>query len=224
MFKFLFALLVLSVLVLPHTADAGGKVGIYGVRMEPDGEDAQNFSKPGWGGGIHLVAPFPQLANFFAGTGGFEVINLMSRDRVFIDGTTGLRTEQQTSQNYYRLFLGGQIGGHGRGFIRPHIGSNIALVIYSINTDVVIPNDADPDNEIRQDYATVTKSVFGWDITAGVDLNFANAWSIDLGVRYLKSFSLPQQLGEGSETVHPQYFQYYIGIGVSFKTISRWGS
>lgn len=100
MFKFLFALLVLSVLVLPHTADAGGKVGIYGVRMEPDGEDAQNFSKPGWGGGIHLVAPFPQLANFFAGTGGFEVINLMSRDRVFIDGTTGLRTEQQTSQNY----------------------------------------------------------------------------------------------------------------------------
>jgi hypothetical protein len=57
----------------------------------------------------------------------------------------------------------------------------------------------------------------------GVDLNFWNKWNLEGGVRYLKSFSLPQLLGEGSEKIHPQYFQIYIGAGISFRILRGTG-
>ncbi len=211
MFLFLFS----------SSAFAGGKVGIYGIHMVPRGDDATNFSRPGYGFGIHVVAPLPQLLNILAGTAGFEIINLLSETTTYQEQTTGLRVEQQTSQDYGRLYIGGQVGGHGKGFIRPHAGLNLALVIYGIETDVVIPDDIDPENEIRQNLQSETHAVFGYDLTLGLDLNFWNKWNLDCGVRYLKSFSLPQQLYEGSEKVHPEYFQIYLGVGYSFRAIRQ---
>lgn len=220
-----FSLLLIGLmllLTLPVDLQAGGKVGIYGIRMVPRGDDAENFSRPGWGGGVHVVAPIRQIDNLFAPTAGFEIINLLNQTYVFIDDFTGLRTEQQTSQNYFRLYAGGQVGGHGNGFIRPHAGLNLALAIYSINTDVVIPDDYDPDNEIRQKKYSETKAAFGYDITLGIDLNFSGGIALDGGVRYVKSFNVPQQLGlDDSEKIHPQYFQVYLGIGVSFGMLSK---
>jgi hypothetical protein len=214
----------LSMILLSMTAPtsfAGGKVGIYGLRMVPYGDDAKKFSQRSWGGGIHVVAPVPQLANFLAGVVGFEGVNMLSETTEFRDRVTGLRVEQQTSQNYIRLYIGAQVGGHGNGFIRPHAGVNLALVNYGISTDVVIPDDSDRENEIRQDLKDEGHTVFGYDITLGVDLNFSNTVAIDGGVRYLKSFSVPQQLGEDSVDIHPQYFQIYFGVGISFQWIKR---
>lgn len=202
-------------------AFAGGKLGIYGLRMVPYGDDAKKFSQRSWGGGMHLVAPVPQLGNFLAGVAGFEGVNMLSETTEFRDRVTGLRVEQQTSQNYIRFYIGAQVGGHGNGFIRPHAGINLALVHYGISTDVVIPDDSDRENEIRQDLKDEGHTVFGYDITLGVDLNFSNTIAIDGGVRYLKSFSVPQQLGEDSVTIHPQYFQVYFGVGMSFEWIKR---
>ncbi len=200
---------------------AGGKVGIYGIRMVPYGENAEDYSRPGWGGGIHIVVPAPQLSNILAGVAGFEIVNLLSETTEFQDDLTGLRVEQQTSQDYFRLYIGSQVGGHGNGFIRPHVGLNVALVYYKISTDVVVPDDVNRENEIRQNLSSEGHLVFGYDITLGIDLNFSNTVALDGGVRYLTSFSLPQQLGEGSETIHPQYFQIYFGIGFSFRMISK---
>jgi len=202
-------------------AVAGGKIGVYGIHMAPRGDDAKNFSRPGYGLGGHIVVPVPQLLNFFAGTAGFEGINLLSETVTFRDRLTGLRVEQQTSQDYFRLFLGGQIGGHGKGFFRPHAGLNLATVFYGINTDVVIPDDEDREKEVRQKLRGENHTVFGYDITLGVDLNFWNKWNLDGGVRYLKSFSLPQQLGAGSGKIHPEYFQVYLGIGLSFRAFRQ---
>ncbi len=201
------------------SAFAGGKVGIYGIHMVPRGNDAKNFSRPGYGLGIHIVAPLPQLKNIVAGTIGFEYTNLLSETTTFRDQFTGLRVEQETDQHYSRFFVGAQIGGHGNGFIRPHAGLNLALVFYGINTDVVIPDDTDRENEIRQDLDGENHVIFGYDITLGIDLNFSNKWNIDGGVRYIKGFSLPQQLGEDSEKVHPEYFQIYLGVGISFRKL-----
>ena len=64
---------------------AGGKVGIYGIHMVPRGDDSKNFSRPGYGLGIHLVVPLPQLLNFVAGTAGFEGINLLNETTTFRD-------------------------------------------------------------------------------------------------------------------------------------------
>lgn len=214
------ALVVLSIVF--SDATAGGKVGIYLIRMEPDGKDAENYSRPGWGGGLHVVVPVPQLRNGLAGVIGFDYVNLLSETTEFRDRITGLRVEQQTSQDYIRSYIGSQVGGHGNGFIRPHAGINLALIYYGINTDVVIPDDSDRENEIRQNLRKEERWVFGYDITLGVDLNFSNTIALDGGVRYLKTFSLPQQLGENSVRIHPQYFQVYIGIGMSFRMISEY--
>lgn len=70
----------------------------------------------------------------------------------------------------------------------------------------MIPDDNDRENEIRQNLKDKTRVIFGYDIILGLDLNFDNKWNLDGDVRYLKSFSLPQQLGDGSEKIHPQYF------------------
>lgn len=195
-------------------AIAGGKAGLYGIYMVPDGKDAENYSRPGFGLGVHIVIPAPQLANILAGTAGLEYINLLSKSINLRDPYTLLRVEQNTDQNYMRLYVGAQVGGHGNGFLRPHVGMNLALIYYNISTDVVIPDDYG-NNEIRQNLSSEGHVVFGYDFTLGLDLNFSNKFMIDGGVRYLKTFSVPQQLGDrDSEKIHPQYFQIYLGAGV----------
>jgi hypothetical protein len=183
--------------------------------MVPRGEDAENYSQPGLGFGLHIVVPVPQLANILAGTAGLEFINLLDKTIDLRDRTTGLWVEQKTSQNYFRLFIGGQVGGHGNAFFRPHAGMNVALVVYSISTDLVVSDSWDED-EIIQNVSNESHVVAGYDITLGIDLNFSNKFAIDGGVRYVKSFSVPQQLGAGSVKIHPQYFQVYLGIGLGF--------
>jgi opacity protein-like surface antigen len=220
--KRLFAAAVLC-MFFANPAISGGKVGIYGTYMTPYGSDAKDFSRAGWGGGIHAVFPVQPAQNLFAGVVGLEAVNLMSQTDRFRDPRTGLRTEQQTTQNYFRLYLGAEIGPHGNGFLRPHAGINLAGILYNISTDVVVPDDYDHSKDIHQSVDSKTKTVFGYDITLGLDLNFSNTISVDGGVKYLKSFSVPQQLGEGSVTVHPQYFQIYLGVGVSFDFISNLG-
>jgi hypothetical protein len=213
--SFVILIFIVFISISLSEAIARGKVGIYGINMVPYGEDAKNFSRPGWGFGLHVVAPVPKLANILAGTAGFEYINLLDKSIELRDPTTGLLVDQVTNQDYVRLYIGAQVGGHGNGFFRPHAGMNVALVIYSISSDLVIPNHGGGD-DIVQNLSSESNVVFGYDITLGIDLNFSNKFALDGGVRYLKTFSVPQQLGEGSEKIHPQYFQIYLGIGLGF--------
>jgi hypothetical protein len=205
---------LLIVVSAAPAADAGGKLCAYGVYMKPQWSDAEDFSDPGWGGGMQAVAPLPQLHNLLAVVVGGEIVNLMTEERFFYDPYLQMDLQQSTSQNYYRVYLGPRIGPHGRGFFRPHAGTNLALVVYDISTDVVIPADY-PEPEIRRTVRSRTEAALGWDITAGIDLNFDNKLAVDGGVRYLKSFNVPQQLGPEAVTVYPQYFQIYLSIGIS---------
>lgn len=219
-YRFWYVPIVLLSVLFSNTI-AGGKIGLYGIWMVPRGDEAKDYSRAGYGGGFHIVAPVPQVMNFIAGVGGLEVVNLLSETISFQDGLTGLTVEQQTNQHYGRLYIGAQAGGHGKGFIRPHAGINLAFTFYGIGTDVVVPDDYDREKEIRQKLRDENHFVFGYDFTLGVDLNFWNKWSLDGGVRYVKSFSVPQQLGEGAETIHPEYFQIYLGVGISFRMIRK---
>lgn len=213
---------VLAVLMILVTACrpaiAGGKVGVYGIYMEPRLADSGDFSDPGWGFGLHAVAPFKQVHNLLAGVAGFEIVNLMSETHSFWDPYLGAPVDQTTSQNFYRLYLGPSIGPHGPGFFRPHAGTNVALVVYDISTHVEI---GDPVQPYSTELSSRTEAAFGWDLNGGVDLNIANRFPVDVGVRYLKSFNVPQQLGSSAVTVYPQYFQFYIGVGMSFREIDK---
>lgn len=213
-------LCVLAFLALAAPAShAGGKVELYGIRMVPSDDDSRDYSRPGWGAGIQAVGPMPGSANLFAGVLGIEIVNLLTSKTEFYDDLTGLRVEQQTSQNYGRLFAGGRFGSHSGGALRPYAGLNLALVWYGIDTDVVVPDDSGRENDIRQNLRTRNEFAFGWDANAGVDVNFADRWSIDAGVRWLHAYGVPQQLGDGAVTIEPGYLQVKVGLGVGPRMI-----
>jgi hypothetical protein len=207
--------LLFALVSAPETAQAAGKVTIYGVRLEPYGDDAEDYSRPGWGGGVRLVAPVPSTGRLFAGAFGAEIVNLLVETVHFQDAVTKLRVDQETNQNYGRVYLGGELGPHGRGFLRPYVAAHIAWAFYWIETDVVIPDDSVRENEIRQDLDSEWNDVFGYDLTIGMDWNFHRRWSIDSGVRFVKSFDVPQQLGDRSLEIHPEYFEVFLGVGIA---------
>jgi len=218
------ALILVTLLLVPASATAmGGKVGLHVARMVPSGTDAERYSEPGWGGGLQLTVPMPQVANILAGVVGIEAINLLSETTTTYDPQTLLRVEQQTNQYFGRVYLGPEFGPHGNGTFRPHVGANVALVFYGISTDVVVPNDANREIEIRQSLRDENRTAFGYDVTLGVDINPWNSLTFDVGARFLKSFNVPQQLGAGSETIHPGYVQGYLGVAFSLGWLGRQG-
>jgi opacity protein-like surface antigen len=208
-------LAVLLVAGMTSEAEARSKAQVYLLRMEPQGQDAERFSRAAWGGGINGVISSPAVANMLSAVGGVEYTNLLSRTTQFQDPTTGLRVEQQTNQSYFRVYVGPRLGPQGRGFVRPHAGANLALVVYNISTDVVVPDDVNRENEIRQHLHDETKAAFGYDFTVGVDWNIVDRFPIETGVRFLRSFNVPQQLGAGAVTIAPEYFQIYLGVGLN---------
>lgn len=202
----LLVLLVVTVVSHPVAVQAGISVSFHGIHMDPAGQDAKDFSRASFGGGVHASFSIPQFGDLVAGGLGFEFVNMLSENHDFQDLETGLRVQQQTRQNYYRLYLGPEIGPNGPGFFRPHLGAHVAVVNYDISTDVVVPNDNDRENEIRQSLRSESRTVFGYDLNAGTDLNFG-AWFVEGGARFAKSFNVPQQLGAGAVTIHPGYVQ-----------------
>jgi len=146
---------------------------------------------------------------------GFEFTNLMDATTVLRDPDTLLRTEQHTSQNFVRIYLGSEVGPHGHGFFRPFVGANVGVHIYNISTTLVVPDDIDPDRSISQNLGSETHAAFGYDFTLGANLQITRYFA-EGGVRFIKSFNVPQQFGsEAAVTVHPGYFQVFIGGGIT---------
>jgi len=186
-------------------AFGGGKIGINFIYMAPYGSASTDFSDPGIGIGFQAVLPVSPIDRICSFTLGAEVVNLRMRSMDFND------YEQKTTQDYFRFIAGFQIGGYGEEFLRPHGGLNIAIVRYSISTDIIYSDNS------RESVSEEGKTIVGCDMTFGVDLNFHNQWNLDFGARYVKSFGLIQQLGTGLVKVHPEYFQLYLGAGLSFE-------
>lgn len=209
---FVLALAALAPLAAPGPVlAADARIALYGIRQDPSDADARDYGRPGWGGGVAAKLPLPGTERLLAWVGGLEAVNLLSTEKTFIDGLTGLRVEQNTSQNYGRLFLGGEMGPHGSGLLQPYAGADIALVFYNIGTTVTIPDDFDRQNSINQRLRDENKAAFGWSATAGLVLDFGR-WGLDGGIRYLEQYGVPQQLGDGAVTIQPSYLQYRLGV------------
>jgi hypothetical protein len=215
-----FPLLVLLLAVAwarPETARAQLNVSFQGIHMDPADRDARDFTHASFGGGLRARISMFHLSPIIAAGAGIEMVNMLSETHTFQDRQTGLVVEQQTSQDYLRLYLGPEIGPRGPGFFRPHVAVHIAFVSHVISTDVVVPDDVNRENEIRQNLRSASQSAFGYDLDAGSDLNFGK-WFVEGGGRFAKSFNVPQQLGDGAVSIHPGYIQIYLGIGVNFST------
>jgi hypothetical protein len=193
------------------TYAAKPRAGVYVVRMDPSDHAARDFARPGWGGGLDVSWPIDGSGGLVSAIGGLEFVSLLSTVKEFRDGLTGLRVEQHTDQYYGRFFVGGALGPHGRGFLEPYANLAVALVIYGINTNVVIPDDFNRENSINQQLSEQTEAAFGWSAGTGLHLNFGR-WGVDGGVRFLKQYGVPQQLGDGAETIQPAYLQGRLGV------------
>jgi len=223
---YLTAVLALPPAVCPAAAQPSGpgdgglpvptvKLALYGLRITPSGSDARQFSSAGWGGGVRLVYSPATFAHGLGGALGFDVANLLDQTTILVDPHTLVRVEQNTSQYFVRFALGGEIGPHGRGFFRPFAGANVALHVYTIGTSLTIPDDNDPSRSIYQNLGSETHGAFGYDLALGTDLQY-HRYSLEGGMRFLKSFNVPQQLGRADAVfIHPGYVQAFIGVAVT---------
>ncbi len=189
------------------------KLGFHLIYMEPNGPDAENYSDPAGGFGAHLVAPLPRPVHMFAFTLGLENIIMGTDSREVYDTRTYEFVQEDITQRYTRLFIGGEFGGHGYGFFRPHIGMNFAIVNYGFTVDRVHYDDYS-EEFITQNFRRDNHWLFGQDFTLGLDLRVSRKIYVDMGVRYLKTYSVPVQLNQGLATVFPEYFQVYLAVGV----------
>lgn len=201
-------------LLAPLAQAATPRVTLYGQRLDPEDRTAREFARPGWGGGVDVSWPLPSTQGFISAIGGVELASLYSKKKVFRDGLTGLRVEQHTDQMYGRLFVGGELGPHGNGALQPYANAAIGLVFYGISTTVVVPDDFNRENDINQLLSDQNEAAFGWSVGTGLNLNFGR-WGLDGGVRFLKQYGVPQQLGDGAVTIQPAYLQYRAGVSIA---------
>jgi hypothetical protein len=202
--------LLLLLVAVPALA-AKPRFGLYLSRLDPSDAAARDYAKPGWGGGVDVSWPLNGTQGLLSGIGGLELNSLYSNVKKFQDQTTGLRVEQHTDQIYGRIFLGGELGPHGNGFLEPYANLAISGVYYGINTSVVVPDDSNRENDINQHLGGKNEFAFGWSAGTGMHLNFG-VWGIDGGVRFLKQYGVPQQLGDGAVTIQPSYLQSRLGV------------
>jgi hypothetical protein len=210
------ALLLATTLFAVPASAAIPRAGIYVLRLDPSDVNARDFAKPGWGAGVDVSWPLPGTAGLLSAVGGLEAASLFSKVKKFQDPLTGLRVEQHTDQMYGRLFLGGELGPHGNGFLEPYANLAVAVVFYGISSTVVVPDDSNRQNDINQLLSDQNEAAFGWSAGTGVNLNLGR-WGINGGLRYLKQYGVPQQLGDGAVTIQPSYLQYRLGVSIAIR-------
>jgi opacity protein-like surface antigen len=207
--------------LVPSPSRADGKVSIYLSRMVPADLDARRFSRTSWGGGLDAVLPWYAARNLVAATAGIELSNMLSKTLEIYDPYLRETLDQNTNQSYGRFFVGGRLGPHGPAFLRPHVGTNVAIVWYGISTTIDYTDPYDSSKTISKTLDSNFKAAFGYDVNAGLDLNIANTVPVELGARYVKTFNVPQSLGVGSVSVSPSYIQTYLAVGVGMNRMKK---
>jgi opacity protein-like surface antigen len=216
----LLALAIVCVLV-PAAEANDSRLGLHALYLEPSGYDTRRASNDAWGANLEVVLVPPGTWDAIAFHIGGDWMRIDSWKQTSIHRPSGLRIERETNQDLYRVFLGARLGHQGHGFLRPYASGSIALNVFNIDTDVVIPDDSAEDNDIRQDVESDSETAFGFDAGVGLEFNFSNRWYIDVGGKFIKTFDVPKQLGEDAEEIHPQYLQAYIGAGVTFSFLEE---
>jgi opacity protein-like surface antigen len=207
------AVLAVGALVATPVQAMDGKLGIHIVRMDPNGYDATHYTEPGWGFGVQLTATTRSRTakildrGLLAGIAGIEYVNLQAQETLVYDPGGGSVSVDRNDQYLGRFYLGPEIGAHGHGLVRPHAGANLALVLYGISYGNGLGDH---------------KTTYGYDFSAGLDMNPWNTVSLDLGGRYVKMFGIPAQLGfETAQPIEPAYVQAYLAVAFSLPWLAR---
>jgi hypothetical protein len=208
--------LILFAFIICCKAEPAREIGFYGLVLTPSGPEAANYSDPGIGIGVRALFPSNSLSKIFAQVGGIDYISLSSETTYLSWYEYNSEARQLCSQSYVRIFYGGEIGGHGYGFFRPHAGVDVALIGYwlyrRVQTLDISTNEWETVNV--QDFRF--RPSLGVDLSVGLDLNFSSKWNLDFGFRILRSLFVPLQLGDETVTIFPQYGEFYIGASFPY--------
>jgi opacity protein-like surface antigen len=201
--------------LLPATAPAmEGTLAVQFIGMTPRGKDADLYGENGFGVGFRLIAPFSRTMGHAAGVVGLEFVGMKNQGTIYFDPVTMTNYETQTNQYFGRVSLGLEIGSHGRGLLRPHVGADAALDFYGISTDFVTADRPSGGASTQQRSEGEQHAAFGYAAGAGLDVNPWNTVSFDVGARWVQSFNVPP-LDYGVGKVHTQYLQIYLGVGLA---------
>jgi hypothetical protein len=196
---------------LPRWHEGIPRVAVYAMRIDPGAPLRQGAWNSGYGGGAEVSWPIPGTQGLFAAYGGAEVSSFYSGVRTVADSASGERAEHHMDQLYGRFFAGGELGAHSDGTLEPYANLALATIVYGYFDDVKL-TAGDASQELLVSEHEVA---MGWSAGAGVNLNFAH-FGVTGGVRYLRQFGTPRQLGNGTVPIQPAYMQYRIGITAPF--------
>ena len=220
--------LLLALLALPAAAapapalggdpgqSAGGyrptpRVSVYAMRMDAGAPLERGAWNSGYGGGADVSWPIPRSQGLLALIGGAEVSSLYSGVRTVADTSSGDRAEHHMDQLYGRLFVGGELGPHGDGTLEPYANVALSMIAYGYFDDVQLTTGGGSSELLIAQHELGV----GWSAGAGVNLNFRR-FGVTGGVRYLRHFGTPIQLGNGTVPIQLAYMQYRIGVTAPF--------
>jgi hypothetical protein len=186
------------------------RVAVYALRIDNGAPLKQGALNSGYGGGADVSWPITWTQGLLAAFGGAEVSSLYSGVRAVVDSTSGVRFEHHMDQLYGRFFLGGEIGPHGTGTLEPYANLALSTILYGFFDDVRVTG-----GDVHELLVSQHEVAMGWSAGAGVNMNFTH-FGLTGGVRYLREFGTPRQLGNGAVVVQPAYMQYRFGITVPF--------
>jgi hypothetical protein len=209
----IFLLIFAAVFLVSEVSAVPNKAELYVLGRFPSGPEATDHSGEGFGIGACVVSPSHRVAKLFALVVGADYVMLDSKTRGLDWMDYYAETRQVTTQQYARLYFGGEIGGHGHGFFRPHAGVNFAIIGYWIYTRIQEWNYETADWETFRPKRLSFRPSLGYDFSLGTEFNFGDKWSLDLGLRTLRSLFVPLQFGDDAVTIYPQYGEIYLGVG-----------
>jgi len=195
----------------PRWREGIPRIALYAMRIDPGAPLRQGAWNSGYGGGADVSWPIPRTQGLFAAFGGAEVSSLYSGVRTEADTASGQVAEHHMDQLYGRFFAGAELGPHGDGTLEPYANLAFAMIAYGYFDDVKITAGDASQELLVSDHEVAA----GWSAGAGMNLNFAH-FGLTGGVRYLRQFGTPRQLGNGTVVIQPAYMQYRIGITAPF--------
>lgn len=205
--------LLLALLALPAgAASPPPRVSLYAMRMDAGAPLQRGVLNSGYGGGADVSWPVPRSQGLLALFGGAEGASLLSRTSTFVDTASGDRAEHHLDQLYGRFFVGAELGPHGSGTLEPYANFAFSTVVYGFFDDVQLTAASGAHDELLVAQHEVG---VGWAAGAGVNLDFRR-FGVTGGVRYLRQFGTPRQLGNGTVAIQPAYMQYRLGVTMPF--------
>jgi opacity protein-like surface antigen len=202
----LIATLTIVLLFLPTSSARADITQKYSVNyMRPYNTDAGKIGESNFGASWEMEFHLEGIPDYISWGAGLDWVDMLGERSSFWD-SGGTPFVHELDQNYFLFWFGPRLRSHNQAPLRLYAGAQLALIYYEYSSSLYIPGNDPTPIESDHDFA------LGYGLHGGVEFRVAPGWSIDLGLKYLKTFGEPRQLSFDSVTVYPSHLLYQIGV------------